>query len=122
MILHIDSDAAYLVMPGAKSRVAGYYYLSTKPLTIGDPQNIPLNGAILVECKTLRHVVASAAEAETGGLFHNAQRGIEIRVALEEMGHPQGKTPLKTDNSTSHSFVHKNIKQRRSKAWDMRYN
>ena len=24
MILHIDSDAAYLVMPGAKSRVAGY--------------------------------------------------------------------------------------------------
>ena len=27
MQLHIESDAAYLVLPGAKSRVAGYFYL-----------------------------------------------------------------------------------------------
>ena len=31
MIIHIDSDAAYLVLPGAKSCVAGYYFLGTKP-------------------------------------------------------------------------------------------
>ena len=30
MILHTDSDAAYLVAPKAKSRIAGYYFLSDK--------------------------------------------------------------------------------------------
>ena len=28
MILHVDSDAAYLVLPKAKSRIAGYFYLA----------------------------------------------------------------------------------------------
>jgi hypothetical protein len=41
---------------------------------------------------------------------------------LPGFGHPQLATPLKTDNSTSNSFVHANIKQRRSKTWDMRWN
>ena len=69
MTLHIDSDAAYLVLPSAKSRIAGYFYLSNHPKF-----HIPtkLNAPVIVECKTLRHVVASAAEAETGGVFHNA--------------------------------------------------
>jgi hypothetical protein len=51
MVLEIDSDAAYLVMPGAKSRIAGYFQLinnnGAKPFPNG------VNGAILVECKTL---------------------------------------------------------------------
>ena len=122
MCLHVDSDAAYLVMPAARSRIAGYYYLSTSPPTTGPPHNVPLNGAILIECKTLRHVVASAAEAETGGLFHNAQTIVILRQILEELGHPQPPTPLKTDNSTAHAFVHSNMRQKRSKSWDMRYN
>ncbi len=28
MILHVDSDAAYLVAPGAKSRIAGFFYFN----------------------------------------------------------------------------------------------
>jgi hypothetical protein len=32
MVLHVDSDAAYLVLPNAKSRIAGHYYLSAMPL------------------------------------------------------------------------------------------
>ena len=32
MILHVDSDASYLVEPGAKSRAGGYYYLSSYKL------------------------------------------------------------------------------------------
>ena len=70
MILHIDTDAAYLVLPGAKSRIAGYYYLTNPPPKTSTPTPI-INGVIHVECKTLKHVVASAAEAETGGLFTN---------------------------------------------------
>ena len=31
MVLHIDSNAAYLVAPEAKSRIAGFDYLSTFP-------------------------------------------------------------------------------------------
>lgn len=31
MILHVDSDAAYLVQDGARSRIAGHYILSSRP-------------------------------------------------------------------------------------------
>jgi hypothetical protein len=81
MILHSDTDAAYLVLPGAKSRIAGYYFLAEQPPAHGIPRP-NLNGAIHVECKGLKHVVASAAEAETGGLFINGQIIIPIRHTL----------------------------------------
>ena len=116
MILTIDSDAAYLVEPGARSRVAGFFHL-----TSGDKSSPFINGALLVECKTLRHVVASSAEAETAGLFHNAQVAIPVRYMLNQLGHAQPATPLKTDNSTALSFVKNNITQKRSKSWDMRF-
>jgi hypothetical protein len=116
MQLQIDSDAAYLVEPHARSRIAGCFQLTNAP-----PRNIIPNGAILIECKTLRHVVASSAEAETAGIFHNAQISMPIRYVLKQLGHPQQATPLKTDNSTAASFVHDNITQKKSKSWDMRF-
>lgn len=71
LILHVDSDAAYLVQLNAKSRIAGYNILSSRPSPAPTiPQHTP-NAPIHEECRTLRTVVASAAEAETGGLFHN---------------------------------------------------
>ena len=118
IVLHVDSDAVYLVAPKAKSRIAGYFHLSDHPMRTKDPR---LNGAVLVECKTLKHVVASAAEAEIAGVFHNAQVSIPIRHFLECLNHPQPPTPLKTDNSTANGFIHNNIQQKRSKSWDMRY-
>jgi len=118
MVLHIDSDAAYLVAPKARSRVAGYFYLSDNPSKTSKPI---FNGAIHVECKTLRHVVSSAAEAETAGVYHNAQVAIPIRIVLQALDHAQPPTPIKTDNSTANGFIHDNIHQRRSKSWDMRY-
>ena len=117
MILHVESDAAYLVAPNAKSRIAGYYYLGNLP----EKQSKQINGAILVECRYLQHVVASAAEAETGGLFHNCQNTIYLRRLLNILNHKQVPTPVKTDNSTAASFVKEMIKQKRSKSWDMRY-
>jgi hypothetical protein len=66
--------------------------------------------------------MASAAKAETAGVFGNGQEIIAIRILLKALSHPQLATPLKTDNSTSNSFVHANIKQRRSKTWDMWWN
>jgi hypothetical protein len=87
MILHIVADAAYLVLPKARSRCAGLYYLSNMPTT--DPPQAKPNGPVHVLCKTIRGVPASAAEAETGGLFLNGQEAIPLCTALEEMGHNQ---------------------------------
>ena len=65
--------------------------------------------------------MASAAEAEVAGIFHNAQTALSICTILSALGHPQPPTPIKTDNSTTSGFVHDNINQKRSKSWDMRY-
>ena len=95
MQLHVDSDAAYLVAPKARSRVAGFYYFKEGK----NNQSLPHgNHPILIECKCLKHVVSSAAEAETGGLFLNAQNIIHIRRILKALKHPQLPVPLKTDN------------------------
>ena len=118
MVLHVDSDTAYLVAPKARSRVAGYYHLSDHP---NITKHSKMNGAILVECKTLRHVVSSSAEAEVAGIFHNAGTAVPIWHILKALQHPQPPTPLKTDNSTATGFIYNNIHQRRSKSWDMRY-
>ena len=40
---------------------------------------------------------------------------------LTALGHPQGPTPIKTDNQTASSFVNNTLKHKRSKSWDMRY-
>ena len=121
MILHVESDTAYLVLPNARSHIAGHYFLSSKPpLPPAPPQPAP-NGPILTECKCLKHVVASTAEAETGVLFYNGQSIIPIRLALEALGHVQPPTSLKIDNFTAHDFVNRSLCQKRSKSWDMRY-
>ena len=70
MDLHCDSDATYLIALQAKSSVASFYHLSSTPSKTKPTQ---LNSGMLVECKTLRHVVASTVEAEEAGLFYSAQ-------------------------------------------------
>jgi hypothetical protein len=121
MKLHIYSDASYLSEPKARSRVGGYFYLDGKE----DPQPgkpPKLNGAIHVESRIMKNVMASAAEAETGGLFINGQEATYIRRVLEEMGHPQdGPTTIITDNSTANGFANATMKIKRSKAMDMRF-
>ena len=118
MVLNIDSDAAYLVLPRAWSRLAGHYFLSSNP---GPNRTVLPNGPILTECKTIKHVVSSATEAETAALFHNAQMARPIRHILQELGHPQPPTPIKTDNATANAFIHQTMRHKKSKSWDMRY-
>ena len=121
MILHVDSDAAYLVQDNARSRIAGSYILSSHPAAYNQSSIRQHNSPFHVECKTLRHVVASSAEAETGALFYNGQNIVALRQALECLGHKQPPTPLKTDNSTACGYVNKNIRIKKSKSWDMRF-
>ena len=73
MILWVDSDAEYLVKPGAKSQMAGFYSLSSHPEKLSSGAKPLLNGAIHIVCKTILHIMASAGESEMAGLFMNAQ-------------------------------------------------
>jgi hypothetical protein len=72
--------------------------------------------------QTIWGVMTSAAEAKIVGVYRNTQEAIACHISLHALGHPQAATPLKTNNSTTNSFVHANIKQRRSQTWDMRWN
>ena len=80
-----------------------------------------LNGAILIECTTLRHVVSSAAEAGVGALFHNARVAFPIKQLLEDIGHLQPQTSITTDNFTARHFVYDNTYKKCSKSWDMQF-
>ena len=109
MVLWVDPDAAYLVKPNTKSRMPGFYYVSTHPakLKVKTP---PLNETILAICKTMPHVMASTEESEMEGLFMNAQEIIPVRHDLIALAHPQPPTYLKTDSSTSSSIIDSTIK------------
>jgi hypothetical protein len=85
------------------------------------PGQDKLDGSILNVSSIIKNVVASAAESEVGACFHNAQSGAPLRVTLTELGHTQPPTPLRTDNSTAFGILNETIKQKRSKAMDMRY-
>jgi len=125
MVLWTDSDASYLTAPKARSRAGGYHFLSSKPPNGRAPTNDdpppPDNGAVLVLCKIMREVLSSAAEAESGGLFLNGKEAVPIRITLEELGHEQPPTPLQTDNNTASGIANDDVKQKRSKAMDMRF-
>ena len=51
----------------------------------------------------------------------NAKLAVPMRATLEEMGHPQPPTPIKTDNTTANGIINGSLKQQRSKAIDMRF-
>jgi hypothetical protein len=123
MVLHIDSDLSYLSMPKSRSRVGGHHYLSSnsRDPTKAPTKNPPPNSPIHTVCHKLRNVMASAAEVEVGGLFVNGQDAVPLQTTLEELNHPQPPTLIKTDNSTASGIANNTLKQRKSRAMDMRF-
>eukprot|EP00957_Ditylum_brightwellii_P119440 9112592-Ditylum_brightwellii.AAC.1 len=107
--LAVNLDAAYLVLPGAKNRFAGHFYLQAFPNNL-DCNNAPNNASIHTKCRTIKSVVCSVEEAECSGIFHNGQTTIVIRHTLKELGHQQQPTVVKTDNATANSFVHASMR------------
>jgi hypothetical protein len=118
MILNVHSDVLYLSTPKARSCAGGYIFLGSIPHD-GDP--ITLNGANHITCAILKLVAASAAEAELGALFLNAQEAKVLRLILAELGHPQPPTPIHINSTTTVGLVNNTIKQQRSRAMEMRY-
>ena len=123
MHLWIHSDSSYLNEPKARSRAGGFFYLSDKPKLPILPTDTapPLNGPIHINSKVINTVMSSAQEAETGAGFYNAQDAVPIRQTLEDLGHPQGPTPIQFDNACATGILNDKVKQRRSRAMDMRF-
>jgi hypothetical protein len=126
MYLHIHTDASYLSEAKARICAGGTFFLSSKP---HDPSTAPsptatpqpYNGAIHTISSIMRNVMASATEAELGAIFQNARDCVPLYIALEEMGHPQATTPIQTNNACATGITNETVKQRRSKAIDMRF-
>ena len=116
MVLAMHSDASYLSEPNSKSRAAGHFFLTKR-----NDESFN-NGAILTLSKIIKHVMTSASEAETAALFYNCKAAAPLRVTLMEMGHPQGKTPTTTDNTTTQGLITKTMIPKAAKSYDMRFN
>ena len=70
IIIHIYLGASPISEPEARSRFGGYFLLGPKyntPIKTRPPEN----GPVRVEYCKMRNVMASATEAELGGLFEN---------------------------------------------------
>ena len=71
MVLAVHSDASYLNEEEARSRAGGHHFLS---------EDVPLppnNGAIHNVAEIIKGVMSSAAKAELGAMYINAQKAVE---------------------------------------------
>jgi hypothetical protein len=112
MQLQIQSDASYLCRSKARSVLGGLHYLGTTEL---------INGPFFCTSKTISCVVSSAAEAELGAAFQNAQKGAQFRNTLTELGYPQQPTTILVDNTVAEGLASDTINAKRSKSMDVRF-
>jgi hypothetical protein len=113
MILAVHSDAGYCNEKKSRSRAGGHFFLTD------DDENPRNNGAMLRIATIIKAVMSSAAEAELRALYLNAHKAVYLRQILTEMGHPQPRTPIQTNNSTAEGVVNSKIQPKRTKAMDM---
>ena len=71
MQLAIHSDVPYLVVSQARSRSSGVHFLTEGPSEPENPEDFlpTTNGILLVVCKIMRNIMASADETEYGTIF-----------------------------------------------------
>jgi hypothetical protein len=118
MQLAMHSDASYLSETKARSRAGGIHFLTDRN-KLNNPRAI--NGAIDCISTIIPSVVSSAFEAEYAAMYLNATTAEGIRNILADLGYPQSATPIISDNQCAVGVANRTVKQRRSKAIDMRY-
>ncbi len=69
----------------------------------------------------IKFVIASAAKSKLAALFVTVREMIPHRQTLIEMGWPQPKSPIQTDNSTASGVTNKTIVPQRSTMMDMQF-
>jgi hypothetical protein len=118
MILFGHTDGSYLCESNARSRAGGLFFLSSHRPDGAQPL---VNGPILCISKIFTVVLASAAETEYGSVFVGCQEAEPLRCTLEDLGHRQGATPIQCDNTCAVGLANNTVKERMSKAVDMRF-
>ena len=114
MQLAAHSDAGFHNETKGRSRNGAHIFLSE------DDERPRWNGAVLTLAGIMKNVLSSAAEAELAALFETAKTMVPLRQALVEMGWPQGRSPIQTDNTTANGVVNNTIVPRNLKAMDLR--
>jgi hypothetical protein len=119
MVLSAYSDASFASERDCRSRAAGVFMLGNKKDRIDDANIIPMpfHGSSII----LSFVAPTTAEAEYGSAYTQGQTAIGMRNTLSAFGHPQDATVIKVDNSVASGIANKTIKQRKSKAIDIKY-
>ena len=67
----------------------------------------------------MQNVMASATEAELGGLIEKFQKATSMRTALSEMSHPQPPTLAAMDNLAANRIMNGTSKQKKYIAIDI---
>ena len=93
------------------SQAGGHFFLSN------DETSPPNNGIILTNATIIKAVMSSAAEAGLGALYLNAKEAVYLQQILEEMGHPQPKTPIQTNNTTAKGVINNKYSQNTPSPW-----
>ena len=109
-----QSDASYISETGARSRAGGI-------LHFGLNRDGSVNGAIDYMSCVIHTVCSSVAEAEYAALFLLGREATSARNILMDLGYPQDTTTLICDNECAVGLATDSVKQKRSKAIDMRY-
>jgi hypothetical protein len=114
MQLCAHSDAGFANESKSRSRAGCHIFLSE------DDPRPRWNGSVLTIAAIMKNVLTSAAEAELSAIFECAKAMVPLRQALTEMGWPQGKSPIQTDNSTADGLVNNIIVPKKLKSMDLR--
>ena len=115
MRLLCHSDASYLSESHSRSRAGGILYLGTYD------NDTAINGTIDSISIIIPVTVSSAAEAEYAAAFLVRKEAEVPRNALLDLGYPQPATTIICDNKCAVGLANNSVKQKRSKAMDMRF-
>ena len=92
MVLCGNSNATYINETKDCSRAGAYIFLS-------EDNTVPrLKSPFLTVAQIIRFVMSSTTEAELAGFFITASLMAPMQQTLIEMGWPQPKSPIQTDN------------------------
>jgi hypothetical protein len=115
MVLCAHVDASYLNKTKSCSRAGAHiYHLEDDPIPC-------FNGAVLTIATIIKFVMALATKAELAALFIAARKMVpQFWQTLINMGWPQPRSPVQTNNCTAIGVTNKTIIPKRAKMMDMR--
>ena len=85
----------------------------------GTTPPLPNNGAVLNLSPIICKIMSSAAESELGALFLDSKAAVSMWKTFEELGYPQPKTPIQTDNKTIDGLINNKIVSKATKSTDI---